>query len=119
VDLFTFLFILALLFLLGYHSVPKEEYRWETVAVYITPERIGGSPEFDTDISVDSRYGILSLSKSEGEYIMVCSVMLHEKGYMLSGGKFLAANQRISLTGEVSHLEGRIRDIGAVSRSRP
>ena len=107
-NLLLSLFLLCALFTIVCHLYKTEDAVPAYAEIRIRSTSVKNSPEYDGELALDSRYKPLVFYKSEGEYIMLAQGKITDAGFLISGEKYLSLNQKVSLRGEYSYLEGRI-----------
>ena len=108
-NIFCFITVLLLLFTVGYQigreRIPEERI---SVIVRIGAEKISGEPLPSSSGFVDEKYEVQLMSREDRDVYILCEGSLTEAGFLLSGAKYLSANQPINLYGENFGVEGRI-----------
>lgn len=115
-DVLFFLFILFLLFNLGYHIGKPRQYD-QAVTGYATviAEKEVGDAADEAVLFVDGSLPVTVLSGENGIYFIEMTGKATEAGFLLGGTKYLSENQPIFIYGERSGIEGRISELSVVS----
>lgn len=111
-DNLMLLFVFTVAYLLGIHSaLPREPDRTETVTVSVrhhgdTSQISVGDECFDTS---GTQMRVIFIS--DDEIRMLCEGVFCSAGFLSSGGKYLCANQPISLRFDRTELCGRVLSV--------
>jgi hypothetical protein len=108
-DSLMLLFVFTVAYLLGIHSaMPKEPDRTETVTLSVRHHGDTSQISVGDECHDPSGTRMRVIFISDDEIRMLCDGVFCNAGFLSSGGKYLCANQPISLSFDQTELCGRI-----------